>query len=137
MDSTEVRDRLASKPTGHLATVTPEHHPHVVVVTYAVVDNTIVTAIDHKPKSTRKLKRLSNLENDPRASFLVDHYDDDWERLWWIRVDGPASIHHDGTTAEQAIDALQDRYVQYRHRPPEGPVIALSIEAINWWASTP
>lgn len=106
-------------------------------MTFALTDESIVTAIDHKPKTTSRLKRLTNLEHNPRASFLVDHYDDDWSVLWWVRVDGPATIHHDGAQFDEALAALQLRYQQYRENPPEGPVISLAIEDISSWESTP
>jgi len=135
VERTEALERLATARSGHLATVRPDGRPHVVVVTFAVVGDTVVTAIDHKPKTTERLQRLVNIEANPAASFLVDHYDDDWDRLWWVRVDGTATIHQKDERWVTATDALAARYPPYRDRPPEGPVIAISPEHVIGWAS--
>lgn len=135
MDRAEALAKLTSKPTGHLATVDGNGLPHVVVVTYAVVGGNVVTAVDQKPKSTRDLKRLRNIEETRAASFLVDHYEDDWSQLWWVRVDGPASILRDGEVFEQALDALVEKYPQYQDSRPRGPVIAVSQSKVNWWSA--
>ena len=57
-------------------------------VTFAVLGDIIVIAIDHKPKRSMNLKRLRNIADNPRVSLLVDRYDDDWSQLWWVRADG-------------------------------------------------
>lgn len=104
-------------------------------MTFALVDDHIVTAVDHKPKSTTRLQRLVNLEANPTASFLVDNYDDDWDRLWWVRVDGTASIETSGNAFDTAIASLEDRYPQYAARRPDGPVISISIDRLTGWKS--
>ncbi|HEY7823824.1 MAG TPA: TIGR03668 family PPOX class F420-dependent oxidoreductase [Acidimicrobiia bacterium] len=137
MDRAESLDRLAAARSGHLATIRPDDRPHVVVVTFALIDGFAVTAIDHKPKSTRRLQRIANIEANPVASLLVDYYDDDdWESLWWVRVDGEATIHDEGSVREQAIEALRIKYAQYEERPPEGPVIAVALDSVSSWASS-
>lgn len=136
MDPTENLDRLATAAVGHMATVRPDGRPHVVVITFALIDGFVVTAIDHKPKKTHRLQRLVNIAANPTASFLVDHYDHDWSQLWWVRVDGSASTHEEDGRRDQAVDALTAKYTQYRERPPEGPVIAIALDRISQWSST-
>lgn len=137
MHRAESLDRLAAARSAHLGTVRPDDRPHVVVVTFALIDGFAVTAIDHKPKSTGRLQRIVNIEANPVASLLVDHYDDaDWEHLWWVRVDGGAAIHHEGSLRERAVEALAIKYVQYEERPPEGPVIAVALDDVSSWASS-
>lgn len=129
---------LAAARSGHLATVRPDGRPHVVVVTFAVIDGLAVTAIDHKPKTTQRLQRLANIEANPTASLLADHYEDaDWANLWWVRIDGAASIHREGATRARAIAALTAKYSQYEDRPPRGPVISVALERVSSWSSTP
>lgn len=134
MSHSEILARLARARSGHLATVRPDGRPHVVVITFAIVDDTVATAIDEKPKTTRRLQRLVNIEANPAVSFLVDHYDDDWTRLWWVRIDGAATVHHRGELREQAVEALAAKYSQYVERPPEGPVIVISPDRISSWS---
>jgi PPOX class probable F420-dependent enzyme len=122
-------ERLASARVGRLATVTPEGRPHVVPVTFALLSGTIVSAVDAKPKSTRALQRLDNVRATGRASLLVDHYEDDWAQLWWVRVDGAAEV----LESEAAIDALAGKYEQYRASRPAGPVIVIVPERWRSW----
>ena len=122
-------ERLASARVGRLATVSAEGLPHIVPVTFALLGEMIVTAVDAKPKSTRALRRLENVRATGRASLLVDHYEEDWARLWWVRVDGPAQV----VESEVAIDALVAKYAQYRTARPAGPVIALEPERWRSW----
>lgn len=136
MDRAEALIRLGQARSGHLATVRPDGRPHVVVVTFAVVDGKVVTAVDHKPKRTERLQRLVNVEANGWASLLVDRYEDDWDRLWWVRLDGPASIHRQGEMWSAAVDALAAKYPQYREQPPRGPVIVISPDRVTGWEST-
>ncbi|HUG07350.1 MAG TPA: TIGR03668 family PPOX class F420-dependent oxidoreductase [Acidimicrobiia bacterium] len=136
MDRHEALTRLAGARVARLATVRPDGRPHVVPITFAIVGDNIVTAVDHKPKTTRDLQRLANIEANQFASVLADHYDEDWERLWWVRVDGPASIHHQGEIYEASIEALLDKYPQYTERAPDGPLIAVSQDSVVSWEST-
>jgi PPOX class probable F420-dependent enzyme len=124
-----IADRLAAARVGHLATVTAQGRPHIVPVTFALLGETIVTAVDEKPKSTRALKRLDNVRATGRASLLVDHYEEDWSRLWWVRVDGPAEV----IESAAAIDVLAAKYEQYRDARPAGPVIAIEPEHWRSW----
>ncbi len=126
------RERFAAARVARLATAGSDG-PHLVPVVFAVAGDTIYHAVDHKPKRTTALKRLANLEADPRASLLVDAYDEDWERLWWARADGTARILAPGHQA--ALKLLCERYAQYRARPPEGPVVAVDVQRWSTWAA--
>jgi PPOX class probable F420-dependent enzyme len=122
-------ERLASARVGRLATVTAEGRPHVVPVCFAVRDGRIYTAVDAKPKRTAALARLDNVRATGRASLLVDHYEENWSRLWWVRADGRAEV----VDSEAAIDALAAKYEQYRAARPAGPVIAIAPDRWRSW----
>jgi PPOX class probable F420-dependent enzyme len=137
MDASESRRRFAEARVARLAT-RGEGTPRLVPIVFAIAGDDIVTAVDHKPKSTRDLRRLSDIADDPRVALLVDHYDDaDWSRLWWVRADGIATVHDGDATAHRAIDHLVYRYSQYRTRRPAGPVIAVSVSRWSGWAADP
>jgi PPOX class probable F420-dependent enzyme len=123
---------LTAARVGRLATVTPDGRPHVVAVCFALYEGRIYTAVDAKPKARRSLQRLENVRTTGRASLLVDHYEEDWSRLWWVRVDGPAEV----LDSDTAIDALAAKYPQYRAERPAGPVIALTPDRWRSWAAT-
>jgi PPOX class probable F420-dependent enzyme len=130
------RAHLAAARAGRLATVRPDGRPHVVVCCFAVEGDQVWTAIDAKPKSGAPLQRLENVRANPQVSLLVDHYEEDWARLWWVRVDGTAAILEHGAEEERAIAALTARYPQYARTPPPGPVIAIAIERITGWSAS-
>jgi len=139
------RGRFVSARVARLATVSPAGEPHLVPVTFAVlepsgkdpvgsdpIDEMIVFAVDHKPKSTTALRRLDNIAANPRVAFLVDHYDDDWDRLWWVRADATAAVLQGGRR-RSAVTALQSKYRQYREIPPQGVVVGSSIVTWSSW----
>ncbi|KKC05058.1 TIGR03668 family PPOX class F420-dependent oxidoreductase [Mycobacterium nebraskense] len=123
-------------PVARLATITPDGLPHLVPVVFAVAldsPDVIYTAVDAKPKTTRRLRRLANIEKTPQVSLLVDHYAEDWTRLWWVRVDGAATIHTDGAVMESAYRLLRTKYPQYQSVPLDGPVIAIAVRRWSSW----
>ena len=132
----ETRTRLAGARVARLATAGGDGQPHLVPVTFAVDGDLIYTAVDHKPKKSANLRRLRNIRENPRVALLADHYADDWDQLWWVRVDGWASIVEDERAVAHPIDALAERYPQYQDVRPAGPVIV--IQADNWtgWSSS-
>jgi len=135
MDEAECRARLSSARVGHLATVRPDGGPHVVACCFAVDGDRLWTAVDAKPKTTTRLQRLDNIRAHPRASLLVDHYEEDWDALWWVRADGAASVLVDGVEREAAVAALVAKYPQYGVEPPRGVVIAVVVERWVGWSA--
>jgi PPOX class probable F420-dependent enzyme len=95
---------------------------------------TVYSAVDDvKPKSTLALRRLDNIRSNGAVSLLVDHYDEDWAKLWWVRIDGNGRTVDDGFERDRAIDLLAAKYEQYRSAPPPGPVLAIAIDRWRMW----
>lgn len=132
----QARTRFAESRVARLATVTPEGQPHIVPCVFAVVGDTIYTAVDAKPKSTTALRRLANITANPRVAVLADFYDADWTRLWWVRADAVAEIVT-GDRARTGIERLTARYPVYREQPPPGPVLALEVARWSGWSAAP
>jgi PPOX class probable F420-dependent enzyme len=103
-----------------------------VPITFALDGDTLYTAVDHKPKRTRALQRLANIRGDRRVTVLVNHYADDWDELWWCRLEGDAAVD-EGAGLERARELLRAKYEQYRDRPPEGPAIVVAVTARTGW----
>lgn len=134
MDDDERRKWFADARVGRLATVTEDGRPHIVPVVFALVDDAAYSAVDHKPKSTRRLGRLANIRATGAASILVDRYDEDWTSLWWVRADGPAQVlDADTVEGRRGIDALVVKYPQYVDTRPLGPVIKIDVRHWSAW----
>ncbi len=114
----------------------PGGGPHLVPVTFAVDGDMIYSAVDAKPKTTRGLARLRNITADPRVAMLADHYEADWDRLWWARADGAATILAAPAEMAAPLALLARRYPQYRADPPDGPVIRVQVGHWTGWAAS-
>jgi PPOX class probable F420-dependent enzyme len=155
MGEAEARRRFAAARVARMATVAPEGRPHLVPVVFAARDTyagggtdagrgiEVVTAVDHKPKRSRRLARLRNIAAHPAVSLLVDDYAEDWDLLWWVRADGDARIllpdaADERTRAEYAaaLALLRDKYPQYRDRLPDGPVIVVTVHRWTGWRAS-
>ena len=109
----EARRRFSQEPVARLATVRPDGRPHIVPIVFALEGRTIYSAVDAKPKASDALARLENIGSNPDVSVLVDVYDDDWTRLWWVRADGVAEVVTTGPPRDAALRVLRAKYAQY------------------------
>lgn len=130
----ELRARFASSAVARLATVRPDGAPHLVPVVFAVSGDTVWLVVDGKPKRTTQLQRLTNLRREPRCALLVDHYEQDWRRLWWVRADGTGVVVDDPGAGHPGQAALLDRHPQYRAQPPAGPLVAVTVGRWSGWS---
>lgn len=130
-----MRQRAATSRDAHLATADAEGRPHLVPIGFVIEGETVYFAVDSKPKQTVKLKRLRNIAVNPAVAVLFDEYDEDWSRLWWVRIDGTAHLVGDHELAEHAVDLLTEKYPQYGSHRPAGPVVAISIDRITGWSA--
>jgi PPOX class probable F420-dependent enzyme len=123
---------FAESPVAMLATVGPDGAPHLVPVVFAVHGDVCHTAVDAKRKSTKKLRQVGQHRGQPQVTMLVDHYDDDWSQLWWVRADGMASIHYSGEEMATGYALLRRKYLQYQRIALDGPVVTVEVQR---WAS--
>ncbi|MGZ3143186.1 TIGR03668 family PPOX class F420-dependent oxidoreductase [Lentzea chajnantorensis] len=133
----QARQRFTDARVARLATADAQAAPHLVPVTFAVHEDVVVFAVDHKPKSTLSLKRLSNIRENPRVSLLADEYDEDWTQLWWVRADGVARVVIDAEERHHPLEWLCDKYPQYRERVPAGPVVVVEVQTWRGWSFKP
>jgi PPOX class probable F420-dependent enzyme len=133
MELETARHVLADARVGRLATITADGRPHMVPCCFALHGDRIYSAVDAKPKSSLALRRLDNLRVNAVFSLLVDHYDEDWATLWWVRVDGVGRIVDDEDERTHALHLLGAKYAQYLSVPPPGEVMALDIELWRSW----
>ncbi len=118
---------LGDADHGVLATVHAERGVDAVPVVFAVDGERVLLPVDTvKPKSTTRLQRLVNLANDPRCVLLVDHYDDDWATLWWVRVHGTATV------VDGRHEALL-RFPPYRAAGAVEATIVIEPDVVTGW----
>jgi PPOX class probable F420-dependent enzyme len=139
LTSAEARERFAAAHIAHLATADAAARPHLVPVVFALDGDTVVLAVDHKPKRTTRLKRLANIAANPSVCLLTDHYEEDWDRLWWARAEGEARVlpsPEQSSEAARCIRLLTAKYPQYADRPPGGPVVEVSVLGWSGWRAS-
>jgi PPOX class probable F420-dependent enzyme len=116
-----------------LATVGADGRPHVVPICFALEGDTLYTAVDAKPKTTRRLRRLANIESNPNVEVVIDHWAEDWSKLWWVRLAGEARVvEHD----DRGLELLQAKYPQYRDAPPAGPFVIVAVDSRSEWSGS-
>ncbi len=134
MSPAAARRRFAAARVARLATADAAGAPHLVPVVFALRGETVYSAVDAKPKRTRELRRLANLRENPRVALLADHYEEDWEALWWVRAEGRGRVL--GAVEPEAREAhalLAERYPQQRGA---GTVRAVDVERWSGWSAS-
>ena len=124
----------------HLATAGADYAPHVVPICFVLDGDTLYSVIDRKPKraAATELKRVRNIIANPRVSVLMDHYEEDWNRLWYVLMRGTASILHNGPEHDRAIELLWRKYTQYAQMDiEERPVIRVQTTGVVVWGNPP
>jgi PPOX class probable F420-dependent enzyme len=131
----EARRRFASAEVARLATADASARPHLVPIAFVLDGDRVYSAVDAKPKRTTALRRLANVRENPAVALLVDHYEDDWDALWWVRADGLGRVlDPDAEEARRAIALLRARYPQQR---ATGAVLAVDVERWSGWSAQP
>jgi PPOX class probable F420-dependent enzyme len=131
-----MRERVRTARVARLATIDPDGRPHLVPIVFVLDGQSLYSAVDAKPKCSRKLRRVANARERSAVTVLVDHYEDDWGRLWWVSLRGRGRVLDTGVEAERALRLLADKYEQYRRERPGRPVLAVDIlEWRSWDAS--
>ena len=127
--------RLTAARVARLATTDPDGRPHLVPIVFAIDGDTLYSAVDAKPKRSKTLRRIENARARPEVTILVDHYENDWSQLWWIRLRGRARVLDGGEELERALRLLVAKYPQYRDEPPGAPVLAIDVTDVRDWSA--
>jgi PPOX class probable F420-dependent enzyme len=106
-----------------------------VPIVFVLDGETLYSAVDAKPKRSRRLRRIENARERPDVTVLVDDYDEDWSRLWWVRLRGRARVLEGGDEAERALALLAAKYEQYEREPPGVPVLAIDLVEWRSWSA--
>ena len=133
MTPEQARERFSAARVARLATADAACRPHLVPIVFAVDGDRVYSVVDAKPKRTGALRRLANVRQNPAVALLVDHYDEDWSALWWVRAEGIARVlERDQAEARQAVALLAQRYPQQQAR---GAVLAVDVARWSGWSA--
>ena len=131
---------LATARVGRLATSDAAGQPHVIPICYAFNGRVFYSVLDQKPKRVHltRLRRVRNIQANPQVALVVDHFDEDWGRLWYILVTGRAELLVDGDERVEAVRLLREKYRQYREMGvDENPVIKITPAKVAAWGASP
>lgn len=120
---------------GVLCTLHPDRGPDAVPVVYALGDDDhLGVPVDLvKPKVRTRLQREANLEADPRATLLIDHWDrDDWSQLWWVRAQLTWVPRPDPASTADLERRLVQRYSQYAGAPFARVLVFRVVDLTGW-----
>ena len=134
---------LEQRPVARLATLGPAGRPHLVPVVFVRLGGDLWTPIDGKPKSGGELARVRNVRENPQVTLLLDDYDADWSRLWWLRVDGRAAVvegmdPQSDPEIREVAKALRSKYAQYDEVPlfrAEPLLLRITVERVRSWCA--
>ena len=131
-------------PVARLATSGADGRPNLVPIVFARDGAQIFSPVDAKPKSGRELTRVRNVRIRPLVSLIIDEYDSDWRRLWWLRVDGEARVIEPALPeifpkVARAFELLRGKYSQYENTSivtGSPQLIAVRTTATRSWCAT-
>ncbi len=133
LTAAQARERFAAARVARLATADAGGRPHLVPVVFVVQDDRVYSAVDAKPKRTTALRRLANVRENPAVALLADHYEDDWDALWWARAEGTGRVlEAEEGEARRAVTLLRERYPQQR---AVGAVLAVDVQRWSGWVA--
>jgi PPOX class probable F420-dependent enzyme len=140
--SVDVQTLIHEARVARLATVDKDRRPHIVPIVFAYADDLLYTPIDAKPKSVdaTRLRRVRNIAANPDVQVLIDRYDEDWSRLWYVQIRGRARVLENGPAWKTGRSLLEEKYRQYRSLPLEDrPIIEIEIRrVVSWgWSGAP
>ena len=125
------REFVAQARVGRLATAGAQADPHVIPICFVLLENRVCSVIDEKPKTGRKLKRLRNIAATGQAALVVDHYEEDWTRLAYVLMRGPARVV---PVTSEVLTALRAKYPQYNAMSlAAAEMVELTVESWTAW----
>lgn len=132
------RRLVAEARSARVATIDPDGRPNIVPIVFVLEEDTVYSAVDAKPKGTTQLRRLANVRDRPQSvAVLVDHYEEEWPEVWWVRLRGRGRVIEDGPERHRAHTMLHRKYPQYEAMPPLGDVLAVEVTEWRGWSWGP
>ena len=135
----KLKSLITGSSIAYQSTVSHKGHPHIVPICFVLLDQNFYSLLDNKPKNVQplKLKRVQNIISNPKVTLIVNHYEDDWDKLWHVLIKGNGSVVSNELERMAAIKSLKQKYVQYLHMDVDlNPVIKIRPTNITSWGTT-
>jgi PPOX class probable F420-dependent enzyme len=136
-----VQKKLKDARVARLATSDDKNQPHLIPICFVYDGKLFYSAVDRKPKRVPpdRLARLRNIRAVPRVALLIDEYDEDWTRLWYILIRGKAKLIPKSADEERAraVRRLKAKYPQYAQGmlADDAPIIRITPERATFWGN--
>lgn len=137
--SDQAREKVKTARVARLATLDANRKPHIIPICFAYDGSLFYTAIDRKPKrvAPTRLTRLKNISITPQVALIIDEYDEDWSRLWYVLVRGEAKLVSTAAERERAHAQLTAKYPQYRAGmlAEDAPIVRITPQRMTSWGT--
>lgn|SRR5690242_6691054 len=142
INDTNLKTIIDKAKVARLATVDSEHKPHLIPVVFAFDNDSYFIPIDEKTKRFKpeNLKRTKNIQQNSDVALLIDEYNDDWTKLYFVMIQGKASIiggkkleQNELSLLEKAHKLLIDKYLQYQKIGIGEYVIVIIPQKVITW----
>ena len=134
-----IRTKLDATRVARLATLDAEQGPHLIPICFAYDGAVFYSAIDRKPKrvTPNRLERMKNIKKNPQVALLVDEYNEDWTRLWYVLVRGKAELVSKVAERKRGLECLRAKYPQYAAGmlADDAPIIRITPQRITTWGN--
>lgn len=130
------KQAVALMRVARLATADPQAVPHLIPICFHYDGHRFYSVLDQKPKRTAvtNLKRVRNILSNPKVALVIDHWQEDWQGLWYVLINGTADLLYEGEEHQQALVALREKYPQYRAMDLDAnPIIRITPTNIVRW----
>ena len=130
------KQAINAQRVAHLASADPQAVPHLIPICFHYDGNRFYSVLDQKPKRTAvtNLKRVRNILANPNVALVIDHWQEEWQGLWYVLVNGTADLLYEGPEHQQAIASLREKYPQYRTMDLDtNPIIRITPTNIIRW----
>jgi PPOX class probable F420-dependent enzyme len=132
------RRLVAEARSARISTIDPDGRPNLVPIVFVLDRDTLYSSVDAKPKESAELRRLVNIRANPEGvAVIVDHYEEEWPALWWVRMRGRGRVIEEGPERDRAHSMLRRKYRQYTEMPPQGAVVAVEVGEWRGWSWRP
>jgi len=123
-----------------LATVDQKSQPYVVPVVFVFHENSFFIPLDEKVKSVnpRKLKRVKNIEKNPNVTLLIDKYQNDWKKLFFLMIHGKATVidRKNSKLMDKIHKLLISKYPQYKKIGVGNSCITIKPTKVTFWKNS-